>query len=120
MKEEDRTIVLDAAQRIDAAAHQLGAAYRELSEGLARAGRAAYHERGKNAAEDFSAVVGQGRVTEEVAGLLVAVGMADVLKVQLARSVVGVDDFYPRWKARIDALPEHSSRSHPVGAKSHV
>lgn len=116
MKDDDRTIVLDAARRIDAAAQQLGVAYRDMSESLALLGRKAYSENGRNAAEDFASACGQSRVEEEVAGVLLTVGLRDVLSAPIVRNAIPVADFYPRWKARIATLPESSSRSRPSGA----
>jgi hypothetical protein len=120
MKDNERTIVLDAAKRVDAAAQKLGAAYRDLTAGIAEALRASFHAGGKEAADDLNAVVGNGRLAEEVAGLLVAVGLNDVIQAPRARGVTPVADFYPRWKERIDRVPESPSRSRSTGGRNYA
>lgn len=120
MKDNERTAVLDAARRLDAAAQKIGAAYRDLTAGLAEAHRATFHENGKEAVDDLTATIGNNRLEDEVAGLLVSVGLKDVMQVPRIRGVTPLADFYPRWKQRIEGLPTTSGRSHSRETHTHA
>ena len=72
--------LLDAAERIDQHAAGLAAAAADFAASQARFLRVAWEQGGREAAGDLGANVGPTRFAEQLAGLLVASGLADTLE----------------------------------------
>lgn len=89
--------VVTAAERVEAAVEELGAAYGDFVQAIEQRKRAAWHQAGPSGAADVSALAGGERIADEVAGLLVAAGLGTVLN---RGSPPHVIDFVARWRER--------------------
>lgn len=103
--------LLDAATRIQAAADDLAAAYRDLTRTLGEYRRAAWQQAGEAGASDVNAIAAPERVAAEVVGVLVAAGLEEVLE-QHAGTPTPVRDFTQRWGDRL-AREQLASKRRP-------
>ena len=99
---DDRILV--AAERIESHGAGFAAAVLDFAEGIGAKRREAFQKGGLAGADDVSARAGTERVAEEVVGVQMAHGLADILSaagLTHPGNIKAVSDFSARWAQRI-------------------
>lgn len=94
--------IIAAADRLEQAANDLGAAYQDLQSELAIARKDAWRLGGTDGAADVNNVADPTRVAEEVGRYLVGAGLTDVLEQgRAARNAGALKDLTDLWRVRL-------------------